>query len=93
MRFVTDPGTVVHDSPLSLSSTEAPLIHPPAAPPQPLPSCPVGRDDTLTARRLFLKVLVFQWHRGGGWSKNSGGVVVFSVGVGDLGRAGLVGDQ
>ncbi|TNN01780.1 hypothetical protein fugu_011162 [Takifugu bimaculatus] len=67
------------------------LLHPPS--PQPLPSCPVGRDDALTARRLFLEVLVFQWHRGGGWSKNSSGVVVFSVGVGDLGRAGLVGDQ
>lgn len=86
-----------------LSSTGTSLIHPPAASPphthtpllllQPLPSCPVGRDDALAARRLFSEVLVFRWHRGGGWSRNSAGVVVFSVGVGDLGRAGLVGDQ
>lgn len=103
--FVTDPATVIYDSPsLSLYLFCTPqglrsslhLLHPPPPPPpllQPRPSCPVGRDDALTARRLFSEVLVFQWHRGGGWSRNSAGVVVFSVGVGDLGRAGLVGDR
>lgn len=52
--------------------------HPSNCPP---PNCPVGCDDALTAWRLFLEVLVFLWHSGGGWYRNSAGVVVCSVGV------------
>lgn len=66
------------------------LIPPPApnaAPPSRLPRHhPVGCDDALTAWRLFLEVPVLLWRSGGGWSRNSGRVVVCGVGVEDLGE-------
>lgn len=63
---------------------------PPYHLPPPLPLHPVGCDDALTAWRLFLEVPVILWRSGGGWSRNSGGVVVCGVGVEISGRAGML---
>lgn len=57
------------------------LLHPPQ---------PVGCDDALTAWRLFLEVPAILWRSGGGWSRNSGGVVVRGVGVEISGRAAML---
>lgn len=68
----------------------APITLPPTSPPSPAPPQPVGCDDALTAWRLFLEVPAILWRSGGGWSRNSGGVVVRGVGVEISGRAAML---
>lgn len=83
-----------------LSSTGALLIHPPAAP-SPLPPVSSGPSPAVPwdAMMLWQLAVCSQrcWYFGGTEAGASPGIVlefvVFSVGVGDLGRAGLVGDQ
>lgn len=68
-------------SSLLFSSRRPPLPLSPSLPPSLPPAVLWDVMMLWQAWRLFLEVPVFMWHSGGGWYRNSAGVVVCGVGV------------
>lgn len=76
--FVSPDSSCAHPSTCTPSSSPLSFSRRPPFPPSPA----VLWDVMMLwqAWRLFLEVLVFLWPSSGGWYRNSGGVVVYSVG-------------